>query len=459
MNKASIALSIALLVGCGGQTFESGAGGAAGAGQAGTGQGASAGSSGAAQGGKSGSGGGAAGSAGKSGAAGGASCGCATEGECGAGKNCAQGVCKETVAGRCWDDDDCGAGATCQGASICPCGAACVVEDTPGSCKGPGTVDWASCAAAGECLLAANTCCGACSTPSPSDLDAVNYTKVQAHFEEVCPSPAGCPACTQGSNPALFARCQLNKCEVVDVEKHAVSACKVDADCTLHAANQCCSCTQLPPSEYVAVAKSQVQAYELEVCGAGKGPCKVNCAAVFPPGLSAKCGGDGHCKVAKPDVAACPPTAPQGGPCPKEGLQCEYGEHLAPGCRTHVTCTGGSWVGAATGCPPPVTPGHDGCPASPTSGIGCNNEGTVCALGGGASCVCTSCAGGPCSSKPTWACAKGGVSPCPPVAPNLGQPCATAGQKCSYGAACTSTATTRTCTEGVWREELIACPQ
>lgn len=462
MRKLTFAIALGLLVGCGGQTFESGAGGAAGAGQAGTGQGGSGGASGAAQGGKAGT----AGSAGTpgggtGGSAGGSSCACASDTECGSGKNCAKGVCKDKIPGRCWDDDECGAGATCQGASICPCNAACAVEDTPGSCKGTNTTDWSSCAKAGECLLAANDCCGVCSTPKATDLDAVNYTKVQPHFEEVCPSPQGCPACLSQSNPALSAMCKQGKCAVVDVTTDAISACKVDSDCALHVANQCCNCTLQPPSEYVAIASSAVQAYELEVCGAGKGPCSLECAGQFPPGLVAKCAPDGHCKVTtKPATAACPSTPPQGGPCPMVGLECEYGESVAIGCRTRTTCTDGGWSTGVASCPAPVKPGTDGCPSSPTAGGGaCTSEGTVCALSGGASCICTGCAGGPCSSQPKWACAKAATAPCPAIAPNFGQPCSTEGQACTYGTSCTSTFAKRVCTGGVWRDQPVACPQ
>jgi hypothetical protein len=34
----------------------------------------------------------------------------------------------------CWGDEDCGNGQVCMGASVCECGSACLVADTPGNC-------------------------------------------------------------------------------------------------------------------------------------------------------------------------------------------------------------------------------------------------------------------------------------------------------------------------------------
>jgi hypothetical protein len=49
------------------------------------------------------------------------------------------GVCKSTAglaAGQCWRSADCpSATPTCQGASVCPCGAACFAADKPGTCQ------------------------------------------------------------------------------------------------------------------------------------------------------------------------------------------------------------------------------------------------------------------------------------------------------------------------------------
>lgn len=65
-----------------------------------------------------------------------------------AGADCAAdpavaGVCKGRPGspGACWVDGDCrlsGPGATCVGATICPCGGLCEVPDSPGTCTVPG---------------------------------------------------------------------------------------------------------------------------------------------------------------------------------------------------------------------------------------------------------------------------------------------------------------------------------
>jgi hypothetical protein len=47
-----------------------------------------------------------------------------------------EGVCERAtlLRGECWDDADCGRGRLCNGASLCPCGAACSLGDSPGQC-------------------------------------------------------------------------------------------------------------------------------------------------------------------------------------------------------------------------------------------------------------------------------------------------------------------------------------
>lgn len=46
-----------------------------------------------------------------------------------------EGACKPAgSAAKCWGDRDCSVGQSCKGAGICPCGAACLVADRPGSC-------------------------------------------------------------------------------------------------------------------------------------------------------------------------------------------------------------------------------------------------------------------------------------------------------------------------------------
>jgi hypothetical protein len=61
---------------------------------------------------------------------------CNTDLDCGDEKltPCVNGVCKEPVADACWSDVECMAGMKCEGASVCQCGANCLVPDSPGMC-------------------------------------------------------------------------------------------------------------------------------------------------------------------------------------------------------------------------------------------------------------------------------------------------------------------------------------
>ncbi len=59
---------------------------------------------------------------------------CSSDKECLGAEVCAAGVCKAPASGACWKDAECGPSATCEGESICPCGALCALADYPGKC-------------------------------------------------------------------------------------------------------------------------------------------------------------------------------------------------------------------------------------------------------------------------------------------------------------------------------------
>jgi hypothetical protein len=66
-------------------------------------------------------------------------CGCVHDADCHAGDECVTtrtgGVCKPPPARpMCWRDEDCDAGQTCAGATVCQCGASCIIADRPGTC-------------------------------------------------------------------------------------------------------------------------------------------------------------------------------------------------------------------------------------------------------------------------------------------------------------------------------------
>ncbi|MCC6649148.1 MAG: hypothetical protein IT374_26715 [Polyangiaceae bacterium] len=283
-----------------------GAGGAK-AGSAGTG-GAKAGAGGA----KAGAGGAKAGSAGAGGAkagAGGASPGCCkVDLDCGdfAHVPCVEGVCKLLVPDACWSDAECAPGEICAGAFVCACGADCDAPDKPGACaKKQIPQNFTECNAPGDCVLADATCCGACGVPTASDKVAVLASKTGALDALLC-GPSGvdmCPDCIYAQNPDLAAFCipdtgEVSLCGVVEISKHAVSACASDADCVLRRP-VCCDCGTGAPEDYVALSKAGLGVYDENLCGQA-GACADPCVATPPAGYAARCdAATSHCKVVK----------------------------------------------------------------------------------------------------------------------------------------------------------------
>jgi hypothetical protein len=69
---------------------------------------------------------------------------CARSQRC-VGETCSEGgegtcVNARLAPGQCWEDSDCRDGRSCVGANRCPCGAACLVPDSPGTCGGDPTM-------------------------------------------------------------------------------------------------------------------------------------------------------------------------------------------------------------------------------------------------------------------------------------------------------------------------------
>lgn len=65
---------------------------------------------------------------------------CCSGGTCGTGKVCVadKNMCKalaELQPGQCWTEAECAKGEICAAASVCPCGAMCLVADKAGTCK------------------------------------------------------------------------------------------------------------------------------------------------------------------------------------------------------------------------------------------------------------------------------------------------------------------------------------
>jgi hypothetical protein len=80
---------------------------------------------------------------------------------------CVEGVCSPLPPdGECWDDTDCDYGETCEGASTCPCGAACLVASHPGTCVPAADpcdgLDYCDCIADAACQPVTEACFCAC---------------------------------------------------------------------------------------------------------------------------------------------------------------------------------------------------------------------------------------------------------------------------------------------------------
>lgn len=161
----------------------------------------------------------------------------------------------------------------------------------------------------------------------------------------------------------------------------------------------------------------------------------------------------------------CPATSPIAGQACTAGLYCTFGDDVNPLCRDAWVCTSGGWAlepsscntTPASQCPTTQPAPKSSCPvmgSSAASGSGgllgdtCVYDDTICGCG------CPS--NQPCDPK-TWYCSPTLAAGCPPIIPNDGTACTTSGLGCTYGAPCTESALTATCTSGAWNWQ--AAPQ
>ncbi len=135
-------------------------------------------------------------------------------GPCGKGEACVGGVCKDSgtlMAGQCWSDSDCGGG-PCNGASICPCGAMCLVADKPGTCGSAGPICCSSgpCGTGQVCVADKDMC------KSLSELKAGQcWTDAECAKGEICAAPGVCPCgakCLIADKPGT---CKAKTCATI----------------------------------------------------------------------------------------------------------------------------------------------------------------------------------------------------------------------------------------------------
>jgi Kazal-type serine protease inhibitor domain./Protein metal binding site. len=144
---------------------------------------------------------------------------CETDADCTSSEGpgvCVSGVCKQVPPpGACWSDADCGPGQECVGASVCPCGALCILPDHPGKCTPacqPDEVCWDG---------IDNDCDGQVDEDCTCKVDADCPDGLVCELKEIC------PPCTY-SPPFCDVPCLLvGKC----VPPPPPGCCETDADC------------------------------------------------------------------------------------------------------------------------------------------------------------------------------------------------------------------------------------
>jgi hypothetical protein len=129
-----------------------------------------------------------------------------------------------------------------------------------------------------------------------SDMDGVNASQLDAHYDAVCPIPEPCPDCPSALNPELVATCEAGRCAVLDIGAGDLSACTSDGECTVRVPD-CCTCGADTSSyRLVAMRGDAVVDYMARVCDPDTA-C-LGCEPTYPADVTAICGTDGHCEIA-----------------------------------------------------------------------------------------------------------------------------------------------------------------
>ncbi|NUP04469.1 MAG: hypothetical protein HOW73_00220 [Polyangiaceae bacterium] len=178
------------------------------------------------------------------------------------------------------------------------------------------------------------------------------------------------------------------------------------------------------------------------------------------PCVEQACSANGECvELSSVTCSPCPSEPPPDNEaCEPFNLQCEYDDGIVLACRTRTTCTAEGWKTFAVDCdsdPPP----DPSCPATQPSGDCTKNDPELCVYDGDTPCACTNCGAGPCGGPESWVCAPPPPAPCPPIAPALGAPCDAGNDLCIYGSCgIGGVHGGRKCLDGIWTEEIVACP-
>ena len=97
-----------------------------------------------------------------------------------------------------------------------------------------------------DCALLASGCCAACEPIAIEQLTAVNSAFVDQYHAMNCAQPISCGTCSADTSEYdetlkyFRAVCAVGQCAVVDVRGSALTACVMNADCTLRDGIECC---------------------------------------------------------------------------------------------------------------------------------------------------------------------------------------------------------------------------
>lgn len=164
-----------------------------------------------------------------------------------------------------------------------------------GSGGGGGSNELTSCVVNSDCVLRAESCCGACGTATREDSIAINVQHAAEYAERVCKNQ-GCDDCVMPQDATLLATCRAGHCAVVDLMQHPSTECQSDADCRVRT-NECCECGGAVDIEHlVSIASSGAGSFADLVCDPSHG-----CPECEPeyPAVPVNCV-QGRCRVGGP---------------------------------------------------------------------------------------------------------------------------------------------------------------
>ena len=153
--------------------------------------------------------------------------------------------------------------------------------------------DWAACQVPSDCVIVSNGCCDICGMPTLNEVDGVNKSLLDEHYDDVCGDPVPCPQCITMPNPELIATCRDGFCVAMDVGAENLTACTSGEECVIRTP-ECCECgADTTPGVLIAIRSDSRRELEELVCDPDV-DCAM-CAPVYPDNVEAVCDDDSHC--------------------------------------------------------------------------------------------------------------------------------------------------------------------